>query len=52
MFRDVYAAKQHGIKTVFFSSNQGRKQAEGVKPDYIIYQFPELRQAVEFFKCQ
>jgi putative hydrolase of the HAD superfamily len=52
MFRDVYAAKQHGIKTVFFSSNQGRKQAEGVKPDYIIYQFPEMRQAVEFFECQ
>ena len=52
MFRDVYAAKQLGIKTVFFSSNQGRKQAEGVKPDYIIYQFPEMRQAVEFFGRQ
>jgi putative hydrolase of the HAD superfamily len=52
MFRDVYAAKQLGIKTVFFSSNQGRKQAEGVKPDYIIYQFPEVRQAVEFFERQ
>ena len=52
MFRDVYAAKQHGIKTVFFSSNQGRKQAEGVKPDYVIYQFPEMRQAVEFFERQ
>ena len=52
MFRDVYAAQQHGIKTVFFTSNQGRKQAEGVKPDYIIYQFPEMRQAVEFFECQ
>jgi len=42
--------KQQGIKTVFFSSNQGRKQAEGVKPDYIIYQFPEMRQAIEFFE--
>ena len=52
MFRDVYAAKQLGIKTVFFSSNQGRKQAEGVKPDYIIYQFPEMRQAIEFFERQ
>ena len=52
MFRDVYAAKQYGIKTVFFSSNQGGKQAEGVKPDYIIYQFPEMRQAVEFFERQ
>ena len=52
MYRDVYAAKQHGIKAVFFSSNQGGKQAEGVKPDYIIYQFPEMRQAVEFFERQ
>jgi len=52
MFRDVYAAKQLGIKTVFFSSNQGRKQAEGVKPDYIIYQFPDMRQAIEFFERQ
>lgn len=52
MFRDVYAAKQYGIKTVFFSSNQGGKEAEGVKPDYIIYQFPEMRQAVEFFERQ
>jgi putative hydrolase of the HAD superfamily len=52
MFRDVYGAKQCGIKTVFFSSNQGTKQAEGVKPDYIIYQFSEMRQAVEFFTRQ
>jgi putative hydrolase of the HAD superfamily len=52
MFRDIYAAKQQGIKTVFFSSNQGSKQAEGVEPDYIIYQFPEMRQAVEFFDRQ
>jgi putative hydrolase of the HAD superfamily len=50
MYRDVYAAKQQGIKTVFFSSNQGSKQAEGVKPDYIIYQFPEIKRAVEFFE--
>jgi putative hydrolase of the HAD superfamily len=52
MFRDMYAAKQLGIKTVFFSSNQGGKQAEGVKPDYIIYQFIQMRQAIEFFERQ
>jgi putative hydrolase of the HAD superfamily len=52
MFRDVYAAQQCGIKTVFFSSNQGGQQAEGVAPDYVIYQFPEMRQAVEFFERQ
>ena len=52
MFRDMYAAKQHGLRTVFFSSNQGRKQVEGVKPDYIIYQFLELRQAIALFEGQ
>jgi len=50
MFRDIYPANQLGIKSVYFSSNQGGKQAEGAKPDYIIYQFSELRQAVEFFE--
>ncbi len=50
MFRDVYGAAQQGLKTVFFASNQGNQQAEGVKPDYIIYRFPELRRAVEFFQ--
>jgi putative hydrolase of the HAD superfamily len=52
MYRDVYAAKQHGIRTVFFSSNQGSKEAEGVSPDYIIYQFAELKRAVESFERQ
>jgi len=52
MYRDVFAAKQHGIKTVFFSSNQGNKQAEGVNPDYIIHQFPQMKQAIEFFERQ
>jgi len=50
MFRDISGAKQLGIKTVFFSSNQGRKSVEGVAPDYIIYNFWELRAAIEFFE--
>jgi putative hydrolase of the HAD superfamily len=50
MFRDVYGANQLGLKTVFFSSNQGNKEFHGVNPDYIIYQFSELRQAVAFFE--
>ncbi len=49
MYRDVYAANKHGIKTVFYSSNQGSKKSKGVEPDYIIYHFPEMMQAVEFF---
>lgn len=51
MFRDVFGAKQLGMKTVFFSSNQGRKTPQGAEPDYIIYQFAELRQAIAFLEA-
>jgi len=52
MYRDVYGAKQFDMKTVFFSSNQGRKTAKWVEPDYIIYQFAELREAIDFFAAR
>jgi len=52
MYRDMFGARELGMKTVFFSSNQGRKEMEGVRPDYIIYQFAELRQAIRFFEGQ
>jgi putative hydrolase of the HAD superfamily len=38
------------LKTVFFKTNQGQQEKEGVKPDYIIYKFPELLNAIQFFK--
>ena len=50
MYRDVYGAGRLGMKTVFFSSNQGQKEPAGVNPDYIIYRFAELRQAVDFLQ--
>ena len=50
MHRDVFGARNLGIKTVFFASNQGRHHMEGVEPDYIIYRFSELREAVKFFE--
>jgi putative hydrolase of the HAD superfamily len=50
MYRDVYGPKLLGIKTVFFSSNQGRKHMENVEPDYVIHNFGELRQAIDFFE--
>jgi putative hydrolase of the HAD superfamily len=52
MYRDVYGAQRVGIKTVFFKSNQGTQEKEGVNPDYIIYTFPELLNAVRFFEEQ
>lgn len=50
MYRDIYGASRLGMKTVFFSSNQGRKEMEGVAADYIIYQFAEIRQAIAFLR--
>jgi putative hydrolase of the HAD superfamily len=52
IYRDVYGAQKLGIKTVFFRSNQGQQEKEGVTPDYIIYNFPELIHAVRFFEEQ
>ena len=52
MYRDVYGARNLGIKTVFFRSNQGQQEKEGVEPDYIIYTFPELLNALRFFEEQ
>jgi putative hydrolase of the HAD superfamily len=50
MFHDVHRAQEVGMKTVFFKSNQGAQEKEGVNPDYIIYNFPELINAIRFFE--
>jgi putative hydrolase of the HAD superfamily len=50
MDTDIYGAQKLGMKTVFFKSNQGAQKKEGVKPDYIIYNFPELLNAIRFFE--
>lgn len=50
MYNDVHGAQKLGMKTVFFSSNQGLQKKDGVKPDYIIYNFPEVLNALRFFE--
>lgn len=50
MYRDVWGARQAGMKTVFFRSNQGQQRMDGVEPDYIIYHFGQLLDAVRFFQ--
>lgn len=52
MYRDVFGASQLGIKTVFFKSNQGEQRKMGAEPDYIIYNFSELPEAVRFLTAQ
>ncbi len=49
MYRDVYGAQKLKLRTVFFKSNQGTQEKGGVKPDYIIYNFHELLNAIRFF---
>lgn len=48
MFRDIYGAGKAGIKTIFFKSNQGDHKSYGVEPDYIIYNFQQLPEAIRF----
>lgn len=48
MYRDVFGAARLGIKTVFFRSNQGEQRKSGAEPDYIIYDFKELPEAIRF----
>ena len=50
MFRDIFGAHAAGMKTVFFRSNQGEQNFSGAEPDYIIYNFPQLLEAVRFFE--
>jgi putative hydrolase of the HAD superfamily len=50
MYRDVFGSQKLGMKTVFFKSNQGTQEKVGIQPDYIIYNFPELLNAIRFFE--
>ena len=50
MYRDIYGARQLGIKTIFFDSNQGAKSYENVAPDYIAPRFADVPKGVEALK--
>lgn len=52
MYRDVHGAQKVGMKAVFFRSNQGVPDKEGVTPDYVIDRFPELLNAIRHFEAQ
>lgn len=50
MYRDVHGAQKVGMKAVFFKSNQGTQEKAGVRADYVIYEFPELLNAIRYFE--
>jgi len=52
MFRDVYGAKQLDLRTIYFSSNQGRNKSKRAEPDYIIHQFADLPKAIAFLEAR
>ena len=51
-YRDIHGAQRAGMKTVLFKSNQGYPEKDGVNAGYIIYQFPELLNAIQFLEQQ
>lgn len=52
MYRDIYGAKNAGLKCVFFRSNQGDHSFHGEEADYIIYHFRELVNAINYIHLQ
>ncbi len=50
IYHDVHGARQLGMKTVLFKSNQGAWDRDGIEADYIIYKFPELLDAIHFIR--
>jgi putative hydrolase of the HAD superfamily len=52
MYRDIFGAGQLGMKTVFFAPDRVIRHSDGVDPDYIIYRFAELPQAISLLEHQ
>ena len=48
-YRDIFGARQLGIKTILFRHTQDMTRPNDAEPDYIIRQFAELTGALEFF---
>ena len=48
-YRDVFGARQLGIKTILFHHTQDMVRPNEAEPDYIIREFAELTRALDFF---
>jgi putative hydrolase of the HAD superfamily len=49
-FRDVYGARQVGMKTILFCPNGHPGGPPETEPDYLLYQYADLPRAIEFLK--
>lgn len=50
LYCDVHGPQQIGIRTVFFQSGEATQGREHATPDYIIYSFPQLLEAIRYFE--
>lgn len=50
LYRDVHGPQKLGIKTVFFKQGEMLQDKDQATPDYLIYSFPELLNAVRYFE--
>jgi putative hydrolase of the HAD superfamily len=50
MFRDIYGAKQLGIRNIFIDSNQGTKSYKDVAPDYRVQKFADVLKGVSMLR--
>ncbi|MBK8120028.1 MAG: HAD family hydrolase [Sulfuritalea sp.] len=50
LYRDIHGPQKLGIKTVLFKSGEVTEDKEHATPDYIIYHFSQLLDAVRFFE--
>jgi putative hydrolase of the HAD superfamily len=50
-YRDVFGARQLGMKTVLFCHSEGQGGPHQAEPDYLIREFAELPRALKFFEA-
>ena len=50
LYHDIQGAQQVGMKAILVSYNGANISSETVTPDYVIYSFSELIQAVNYFR--
>jgi len=50
LYRDVHGPQKLRIKTVLFQSGEMTQDKGHATPDYVIYNFPELLNAVRYFE--
>jgi putative hydrolase of the HAD superfamily len=51
-FRDVFGARQVGMKTILFCPHGNPGGPPETEPDYILYQYADLPRAIEFFAAR